>query len=343
MMTTSTAQWMADPAIQAKKVGQLVLPGTHDSGTFSLTLKLSQIKYSNIAFLWDLRGGQAPVGFPGGKPYYVGPELYDFVFRLVREIAQAHDQSIYGQLSGGIRYFDLRVYWDTDDRDLYIHHGLRGCRLSQIFQDVGKFVAQDGGRELVFLEVSHTNFQEQAEGPKALVAQLEQYVGASNLYVPESLDDLAASTLSAITGQGSRVIVLNTSGDQYPAGSPLLTTDGFQDSGRSADGVDDVTTLAQEEAQGLAQKRTSPFYKVLWTLTPQMTDIVDGAVSRLAGNQSPPVLKGLADKADAALQDFVNQNSQYQFNLITSDWYEDSPVVSLAIALSRGQGRAARQ
>ncbi|MFL6229697.1 MAG: hypothetical protein ACJ741_13070 [Pyrinomonadaceae bacterium] len=332
-MTTPRAQWMADPVIQSKKVGQLVLPGTHDSGTYSLTLELSQVEYSNISFLWKLKDGQAPKGFPGKSPYYLGPDLYNFVFLLVRETAQAHDQPLYQQLTDGIRYFDLRLYWDTDIQELYIHHGLRGAAVSDLLQDVGKFVADEGGRELIFLEVSHTNFSEQPDGPPTLLARLKQYLGAK-LYVPENLDALAATKLSDITGQGSRVVVLNTDDYQYPQGSPVLNTTGFQDSGRGADGVDDVTQLEQAEAQGLAQARTSPFYKINWTLTPQMADIINGAVARVTGTQSAPMLKGLADKANAALQAFVSANGQYPFNLINVDWYEDSPVVDIAVELS---------
>lgn len=333
-MTTPWGHWMADPAVQSKKVGQLTLPGTHDSGTYSLTLDLSQVKYPNISFLWNLRRDQAPRGFPGGSPFYLGPELYDFVFQLVHETAQAHDQNLYQQLTDGIRYFDLRLYWDSDTQELYIHHGLRGAAVGDLLQDVRKFLDEEGGHELVFLEVSHTNFTKEPDGPPALLSHLSQYLGASNLYVPESLDALAATKLSDITGQGSRVVVLNTDDYQYPQGSPVLNTTGFQRSGRSADGVDDVTQLAQAEAQGLAQPRTSPFYRIDWTLTPQMADIINGAVARVTGTQSPPMLKSLADKANAALQDFVNANKQYPFNLITVDWYEDSPVVEIAVAIS---------
>lgn len=334
-MTTPRAQWMSDPAVQSKQVGRLVLPGTHDSGAYSLTLSLSQVEYANIAFLWRMSDRQAPVEEARAATFYVGPLLYDFVFRLVLETSRAHDQPLAQQLADGIRYFDLRLYWDTDDQDLYVHHGLRGAPVSELLKDVGAFVADAGGRELVFLEVSHTNFGQEAEGPAALLAQLNEYVGADRLYAPAGLDALAATKLSDITGTGSRVVVLNTdTGYQFAQGAPVLNTDGFQDSGRSADGVDDVQQLAQLEAQGLAAPRTSPFYKVAWTLTPQAADIINGAVARVTAEQTPPLLKQLADQANQALQDFVNANRQHPFNLITVDWYEDSPVIDIAVALS---------
>lgn len=337
-MATNTSQWMSDPAVQTRTLEQIVLPGTHDSGTNSLTFQLSQIPYSNIAFLWQLNPGQAPPGFPGSAPYYVGPALYDFVFQLVKDTAQAQDQPLLQQLQGGIRYFDLRVYWDTNANDLYIQHGLRGAPLSEILQDVGSFVSQSDGKELVFLEVSHTNFDSQLQGAQALVSQLNQYVGAQYLYTPSDLSTLAGTTLSSITGNGSRVIVLNTDTNvAYPAGSPVLTTSGFQNSGRDADGVDQASLLAQLEAQGLQQTRTCPLYHVAWTLTPQTSDIESAVVSRLENNPPQLVLQQLAYTANTQLQQFVSTYPQYSFNLITVDWYESSPVVNLAIQLSGGQ------
>lgn len=336
-MAISTTQWMSAPAVQSRTLKQIVLPGTHDSGTYSLNFQLSQIQYSNIAFLWQLNAGQAPPGFPGSAPYYVGPALYDFIFQLVKDTAEAQDQTILQQLQGGIRYFDLRVYWDTDANDLYIQHGLRGAPLSQILQDVGSFVSESGGKELVFLEVSHTNFDSQPQGIQALVSQLDQYVGAQYFYTPSDLNTLASTTLSSITGNGSRVIVLNTDTDvAYPPGSSVLTTSGFQNSGRGADGVDQVSLLQQLEAQGLQQTRNCPLYHVSWTLTPLQSDIENAVVSRLENNTPQLVLQQLANTANSQLQQFVDTYQQYSFNLITVDWYESSPVVNIAIQMSGG-------
>jgi hypothetical protein len=341
----NTSQWMALPAAQKRLIKDLVLPGTHDSGTYSLTQALSQIQYSNIQFLWELNSGQAPPGFPGGGTYYVGQFLYNFIFQLVQDVSQAQDQSLFDQLSGGIRFFDLRLYYDTNLQDIYVQHGLRGAAFSTLLSDVANFVSQQGGKELIILQVSHTNFATEAQGVTRLDSLLSSTLPSGSLYTPASLDALAGTQLSAITGSGSRVIVMNTDTNvTYPSTSPVLTTTGFQNSGRNPDGVDTVSALASAEAQGLQQSRTCPLYQINWTLTPQLSDIVNEVVSRANGNPPNPVLKNLADQADQALLGFIQQHAKEEFNLITVDWYEDvktsvgvAMVVTLAVHFALGQ------
>jgi hypothetical protein len=68
-------------------------------------------------------------------------------------LARTQDQSIYGQLSGGIRYFDLRPQWH--DGELFIHHGrVRGPKLAEVLDDARRFMGE-GHRELVVLKFSH--------------------------------------------------------------------------------------------------------------------------------------------------------------------------------------------
>jgi hypothetical protein len=324
---------MADAAVQNLLIQNLVLPGTHDSGTFSLTLALSQIQYSNIQFLWELSPNQAPSGFPGGGTYYVGAPLYQFIFDLVYDVSRAQDQSLFSQLSGGIRFFDLRLYWDTNLQDIYVQHGLIGAPFSALLSDVAAFVSQTGGQELVILQVSHTNFATESQGVTRMGTLLST-LPAGSLYTPTSLADFAATQLSSITGSGSRVLVMNIDTDvSYPAGSPVFTTSGYQTSGRNPDGVDTVSALSTAESQGLQSTRTAPLYQINWTLTPQLSDIANEAVSRVAGNPANPVLKNLADLAGAALLGFIQGNAKYEFNLITVDWYEDVQSESNQIAM----------
>src|SRR5690606_15537025 len=67
-------------------------------------------------------------------------------------LGKTQDLSIYKQLAYGIRYFDLRPGWDGSD--LYIYHTVRGPKLSEVLDDVARFM-QEGHRELVILKLSH--------------------------------------------------------------------------------------------------------------------------------------------------------------------------------------------
>lgn len=66
---------------------------------------------------------------------------------------QCQDRDIGQQLNDGIRYFDLRVQWDSDDQTFVTHHGgLNGETLSSVIADLEDFVHRTHG-ELVFLQL----------------------------------------------------------------------------------------------------------------------------------------------------------------------------------------------
>jgi len=89
-------------------------------------------------------------------------------------LAQTQDLTIYGQLSHGIRYFDLRPQWD--DGKLFLHHGqVRGPKLADVLDDVRRF-AREGHHELVILKFSHYDgFR--GDAYKSLVKQIKASLG----------------------------------------------------------------------------------------------------------------------------------------------------------------------
>ncbi|RYZ91591.1 MAG: hypothetical protein EOP06_06625 [Proteobacteria bacterium] len=330
-----TRSWMAKPSIQQKKVSSLVLPGTHDSGTYALTRELSKIKYGNIAFLWDLEPGKAPDTWAGKAPYYLGDDLYNFVFSVIEDVSKAQDKSILNQLNDGIRFFDLRMYFDSATNDVHVQHGLRGCTLRTILEDVSQFLKQSGGRELILLQVSHTNFTEKSEGITKLVSELNACIEPKYVYTPKDVSSFGSTVLEQITSSGSKVVVLDADNLPYPVGSTIFSASIYQKAPGGADGTSDVEALKQREEAGLAQQRTSPFYEVAWTLTPQVTDIAREVTSRLQGNPPQGVVEAMAKKANDHLRAFVEgRNKSQAFNLITVDWYEQSSLVEIAIELT---------
>jgi hypothetical protein len=71
----------------------------------------------------------------------------------IKSLGKTQDLTIYGQLTYGIRYFDLRPYWS--DGQLFIHHGpILGPKLANVLDDVRRFCIL-GHRELIILKFSH--------------------------------------------------------------------------------------------------------------------------------------------------------------------------------------------
>jgi hypothetical protein len=351
---TSYATWMSNPQVQALTFGALKIPGTHDSATYSLTQTLSQVQYPEIAFLWKLNAGAAPADgslpWTGGS-YYVGSAMYGFVLQVVQSVATSQDQTILQQLNGGIRYFDLRIYYDTSANDFFVQHGLRGCTLSEILQQVQQFISQNpASQELIILALSHANFSglqgHTAAQLTGQVSSLVQRTLGAGVYVPPGLpaggtftfQALGTRTVAEVTNGKPAVMLLNLD-EGYTYASEVINTSGFKNSGRSVNGVDTVAALAAAEQGPLQQNAAGKLYQVNWTLTPQLSDVMTQIQNGVLGSGATPVLQALALQANDALTGFIQANRSAAFNLVTVDWYETgtpNSVVDLCVALNTG-------
>ncbi|CAL2087000.1 hypothetical protein [Tenacibaculum sp. 190524A05c] len=343
--TINKSVWMRD--VQEKRFKDIAIPGTHDSGTYDLSHELSDIKYSNIAFLWKLSSKHAPVNgkLPFDDKIYLGKYAYDWIMNFVTSVSKAQNQSIFEQLKGGIRYFDLRIYFDHKKQAIYLQHGLRSVSLENVLIDVAKYLnTYQEGKELIFLKFSHSNFSNDIapQGKKILVDLVSKHLGSEFIHTlgitnfSEKIDlneVLAETKLKEITGNGSKVVLLNTQTSiSYP--NYLLKTDGFKSSDRSASGVNTIEDLIKGEQNPLRANKgvNRKLYSISWTFTVKDEDVVNGAINALTEtNSDKTILQSLAEKANSGLQKFIDNNQNCNFNLITVDWFETSPVVELCI------------
>ncbi len=88
--------------------------------------------------------------------------MYADVFGGVGAEALAQDKDLYGQLTGGQRYLDLRP--DNYDGDLHFYHGLPGAPIEgplvqDGLNDVAKYM-KEGHHEVVILKFSHFDFDD---------------------------------------------------------------------------------------------------------------------------------------------------------------------------------------
>ncbi|QHS59139.1 PI-PLC domain-containing protein [Chitinophaga agri] len=369
-MANNLSSWMSNPIIQRKKLSQIVIPGTHDSGTYGLTDSLSTVSYSNIAFLWQLSKQSAPANgsFPwtgsGTKEaptYYVGPEMYDYIINVVKQMSQSQDSSdsIYAQLNNGIRFFDLRLYYDetTTPNDYYLQHGLRGPSLTTVLDDIHQFISEGQQekpvrQELIFLQISHTNFSDDAarrtqEVVKKFVSILNQKE-ENNIYTvhaPHNLNTFFTDkSLSEITGWGTKVIILNADHDKYSYNDPLVFDGNFHatDSSTGVDTVADLWVREQEALNNLSCSQKSP-WGISWVMTPHASDLISYVMKTLmVKSVEPPPLAAMALAANPSLPAFIQYAAKpNSFNLITCDWYRlpgtpngTASVVEIAMALS---------
>jgi hypothetical protein len=338
---------MSTPKIQSKTLSQLKIPGTHNSGSYGLARKLAQIIYENIKFLWSLSADTAPAN--GQLPFskdkiYVGRILLDYILDTTLRISISQDRTIRQQLDDGIRFFDLRIYYDTDG-SFYVQHSLRGPELNDVLRQVKSFLdIHSASGELIFLCISHTNFGIDPEVLPAKVATIIQNNLKPYLYMPENsvgvknfdFQSLKDTTLSSITttslnSTSPKVIVLNIDNtNEYHYNDTVVNTEGFADSGRwtlNSDGVNSIAELIKLEGQGL-KKNKKPMYQISWIQTPHTMDIIENIVNHLNGNAPTMLLKQLGSETNSVLQKFLTNYTTSIFNLITMDWYDVGSTVN---------------
>jgi hypothetical protein len=128
------AQWASDNAnwmrnmravLNPKRLNELVLPGTHDSGSFAV---------------------RDDSGFSGDQPWlagYIGRAGGYLARAAVLPWARTQEMSILRQLKDGIRYFDFRVALGMDQEErteLYLAHFMNGQKVSEAILELLNFL-----------------------------------------------------------------------------------------------------------------------------------------------------------------------------------------------------------
>lgn len=134
------ANWIGDSldVLGSKTLKDITLPGTHDSGTYYLTNALMPDAASEL-----------------DEALLILAELLDRPIEdVVHEWSQSQTLNFYDQMSGGIRYFDLRAGWDKDYQDWRTFHLVIGDTVSNLLRNITQFI-NDHPKEIVVVEISH--------------------------------------------------------------------------------------------------------------------------------------------------------------------------------------------
>ncbi|MEL7450305.1 MAG: hypothetical protein AAFN78_13915 [Pseudomonadota bacterium] len=127
----SNATWMSDiePQIASKRLRDLVIPGTHDSATYAIAS-----------------------GSPVARDCYINlPDTACLIAGGLPGVAKAQGFDIYGQLTNGIRYLDLRLCEERDSSGIYSCHSLQGSPIEEVLDDIDRFLSRTE-REIVIVD-----------------------------------------------------------------------------------------------------------------------------------------------------------------------------------------------
>jgi hypothetical protein len=188
---------MADlePYIKDRTLPTVVLPGTHNSGTYWLE------EFAPPGCIFDPTLKSYEKKCPSGKCSEEGLDVYCGTVCMVSGWwARTQSQSIYDQLSGGVRYFELR--FAKHDGKFLIYHTLLGPDSEEIFSDVRRFIDEPGHqKEIIILDISICGFD--IIDRQVFTWTLKEKFG--HVLIPR---DHASYTLDELWTAGEQVVII---------------------------------------------------------------------------------------------------------------------------------------
>lgn len=261
-----TETWMEQLAgrIARRPLNRIAIPGTHDSGTYSI----------------DSSSGYAPDD-PGIRDWLGdGDGTKDLYVRWSR----TQSLSVAEQLACGIRSLDLRVAtYGGDDDDIRITHALWGAPIDDILRQVTDFTRRYT-KEIVFLHFKYNDTGILSKGSKVrLVQKLRAQLG--DLLVPPSFG--AAVTPQQLWDAGKRIVVLFDDWIHDDSALDGGYRDEFWRAGDyvipatlGSDGTMDLSVLRshQEDLLKLAPQQPARFQRLGCCVTPNLRSTVSDEI-----------------------------------------------------------------
>jgi hypothetical protein len=306
----SNATWMSDMAskVGGRKLKEVALPGTHDSGTYGIS--------ANSDFSPDNPNGAKDFI----KKYLESVPYLDLPAKKVfAGWAKSQGKNITDQLEAGIRYLDLRVSRRSGN-DMYIVHGMYAENVNVVIDAVHTFVTNND-KEIVILDFNHF-YEMTTDSHNALVSKLISTFG--DILAPRSFT--VDATVNDLWAKRQRVIVLYGNGDAVTANAQL-----WSQSSISSPWPNKTDTSSLKNAlEGELPNKRDTFFVLQGVLTPDGEMIKKGfipghwhSLEDVAKDTTPKVVGWIKDL-------WANQN----LNIVIVDWFEVSNYVDVVKSLN---------
>lgn len=262
--------------------------------------------------------------------------------------ARCQDQSIRGQLQGGVRYFDLRPKYSSGSFSTY-HGPSTGESLNDVLSDVLAFMTSDQRNELVILKFSHfKDFSDSVYSTfvSEVTASLSDF-----LLSYDASTKLGTLTMNQMVSTGGRVLVVCD--EDYAISNPQMGIYVYRDGSLQCpteDRSDDPTqgnlvvwdcysnstttsTMTADQLNKLASytgycdgnytSTPCDLFLLSWTLTPWTNSVWNDSINpaRELGPQMNPIA--------------ANQHGKIP-NLLYVNYYEYTRATDIAILMNRG-------
>ncbi len=300
--------------LKDKTLGEIALPGTHDSGAYTLGDRRSPDRTTAewlIGGAWNIT-----------KPWAITQRL-----------------DIKSQLEGGVRWLDMRTAWDGDD--FYFYHALMGPKTRDMLRQVRAFIDEPGhDRELIVLEFC--NWQGLGSTtPSGVWKKLSNLIldelGPDNIYrrdpanAAKSESDLIHTRLVDILGSKSRVLVFfQGHTDRAPFAYDAVKAYG----GSYANRADWRQVEADQKAK-LAAHLPGKMFILSWTVTANQEVIERDLANRKdVAHPSLDLERLTRGGQGAVMRAIADWPGHEKINVVICDLFDSSPLVPLCCALN---------
>lgn len=311
--------WMGDlfEVLRERKLFQLTLPGTHDSGAYQLERIRTPGSRSSIPQWVESLRQQAC--FQG------------IIDQVILDFSLTQSMPIAKQLDAGIRYLDLRVC--LHDGNFHAHHGFVGPSLSVAFAELQSFM-QSVTQELVIVHASHFSAVDSPDSHQAFIELILKYLDGY-LLTPQdygSVKELCCASFGNLVDKGPRIIFIYDDLYLKTNPSPYFWPGSLMYSHWA--NTTDMAVLAHEQAVQLATCAgcEQRLFVLQWLSTPQVTDLQSAALGFMNPFRqgcTPTLLELCKNGPCQNLRKFLDERKE-QVNVIMVDFFEHSDVLEIS-------------
>lgn len=327
--------WMRamGPKFMNAKVGEVVWPGTHNSGSYCSEFDFGKVVNDD-------------------RLQYIGTHLLNYLGRGLKRFAsgwsQTQSMNVRQQLDQGVRYIDLRISKCLQDNEYYIVHSFCGPPLKEILNDLCAFFSEHQG-ECLLLEVAPVREVDHVELHDIFESKLGQFLlkkepGINPIFL----------TISHLIQKG-RIVLLYRSPSDMSLRVPCFWDRGMirapfveslSPSVKENFQLEKFTDFFLNNHQKICNKHKNVFH-FMYALTPNLSQILRSAplcnfFVSLEEQNNLRSLEECAQFLNPGLEKFIKKIEQHTKShdigmIISVDYVEKSQLLHQVIALNKSK------
>jgi len=282
-----------------------VIPGTHDTGTYNLSLLFEE----NTDYFppWVIQILD-----------FLEKEGFDEPERIVHQWSLTQTRTVYDSLVNGIRFLDIRLCWDRKNQMIRVHHSLMGDNIEVLLADIQRFM-NEVDTEMIVIEIGGYDDLNDTIHQMALNL-FEKYLGKW-LY-PRTK---GFCTYGEMVKKGQLIIAVYEQAMMIKDNQNFWFEQTIFGDWADQDEYDPMYDFVKKDIM-LQSGDPQRFYKVQWVLTASVRRVIEGF---FPGFQIKS-LYDLSRLCNVRLEEFINEVIRYRFNFIMTDFFEDTESLKLA-------------